>query len=78
MPRFEDALAYASFLLLGLAVALGGAGLLIDDRLLGAGTAPRLLQAGGAAGLAAAIVILASARLADRRLRREERRPATP
>lgn len=72
MPRLEDTLAYASFTLLGLGVALGAVAFGLTGTL-GAGMAQTLCLVGAAASAAAVGCILVSAKLGERRLRREER-----
>lgn len=73
MPRLEDTLAYAAFALLGLGVVLGGWAFLLADNSFRGAEAQQLMLLGGAACAGAVASVVVSAKMAERRLRREER-----
>lgn len=73
MPRLEDTLAYAAFTLLGLGVFLGGWAFLLADNGFRGADAQQLMLLGGAACAGAVASVVVSAKMAERRLRREER-----
>ncbi|MBR0647211.1 hypothetical protein [Plastoroseomonas hellenica] len=73
MPRLEDALAYAAFSLLGLGIVLGGWAFWLVENSFRGGDAQRLLLLGAAACAGAVASVVVSAKMAERRLRREER-----
>ncbi|HEY4251539.1 MAG TPA: hypothetical protein VGM87_10075 [Roseomonas sp.] len=65
MPRFEDSLAYAAFTLLALGVALGAGGAWQAEILLHTAIARQLYLLGAAAGVAAAIAMVALVGIAE-------------